>query len=136
MPTRTRTWICTALGALACLQGAVAQNAPGEDPVVLDRKITIQMLPNGAAPRSGYISPPADMPAWQKARVARYEAKAFSGDPGDILTNKDVVSTATSDGFKTTCTQTIGSATVATTPAGSPKEQVVVLRGDLVNVCN
>ena len=101
MPTRTRTWIGVGLVCLAWLQGAGAQNAPGEDPVVLDRKVSIQMLPNGAAPRSGYMNPSSEMPAWQKARIARYEAKAFSGDPGDILTNKDVVSTATSDGFKT-----------------------------------
>ncbi len=33
-------------------------------------------------------------------------------------------------------TQTIGSNVVATTPAGSPREQIVVLRGDLVNICN
>lgn len=136
MPTRTRTWIGVGLVCLAWLQGAGAQNAPGEDPVVLDRNVSIQMLPNGAAPRSGYMNPSSEMPAWQKARIARYEAKAFSGDPGDILTNKDVVSTATSDGFKTTCTQTIGSNVATTTPAGSPKEQIVVLRGDLVNVCN
>ncbi len=125
-----------ALGTLCCSWHAVAQYAPGEDPVILDKKVNIQMLPTGAAPRSGYITPSTDMPAWQKARISRYEAKAFSGDPGDILTNKDVVSTATSDGFKTTCTQSIGSTTTLTTAAGSPKEQIVVLRGDLVNICN
>ncbi|MFC5523394.1 hypothetical protein [Polaromonas jejuensis] len=135
MVTRIKVCLLMGVGALGCLQAA-AQNAPGEDPVRLDKKITIQMLPLGAAPRSGNINPSTDMPAWQRARVARYEAKAFSGNPGDILSKKDVVSTATSDGFKTTCTQTIGSNVATTTPAGSPKEQIVVLRGDLVNICN
>lgn len=136
MVIRTRIWIGIGLCTLGWGFQAAAQHAPGEDPVVLDRKVSIQMLPNGSAPRSGYMNPSGDMPAWQKARIARYEAKAFSGNPGDILTNKDVVSSATSDGYKTTCTQTIGSNVATTTPAGSPKEQIVVLRGDLVNICN
>lgn len=94
--------------------------------MVLDRKVSIQMLPNGAAPRSGYMNPSSEMPAWQKARIARYEAKAFSVTPATSWTNKDVVSTATSDGFKTTCTQTIGSNVATTTPcADRPSEQIV-----------
>lgn len=128
--------LAAAAGALLCCAQAVAQHGPGEDPVVLEKKVNIQMLPMGAAPRSGYISPSAEMPDWQRARISRYEAKAFSADPGDILTNKDVTSSVTSDGFRTTCTQTIGSTAGATTPAGSPRDQVVVLRGDLVNICN
>jgi len=136
MITRIHIWLGIGLWTLGLSLQAAAQNAPGEDPVVINKKISPIMLPNGSAPRSGYINPSTDMPAWQKARIARYEAKAFSADPGDILTNKDVVSTATSDGFKTTCTQTIGSNLATTTPAGSPKDQIVVLRGDLVNICN
>lgn len=134
----TRFSLPATLG-LAALLGpwpVLAQHGPGEDPVVLEQRVNIQMLPTAAPPRSGYITPSTEMPAWQKARISRYEAKAFSGNPGDILTNKDVVSTASSDGFRTTCTQTIGSAAPLTTPAGSPREQVVVLRGDLVNICN
>ena len=80
------------------------------------------------------------IPAWQRAKIARYEAKAFSGNRGDILTEKDVINTANSDGFKTTCTQSIGSTTAPagiTTGAGfKSNNQVVVLRGDLVNICN
>ena len=92
------------------------------------------------APRSGNIGAPAEIPSWQRAKIARYEAKAFSGNRGNILTEKDVVNTNTTDGFKTTCTQSIGSNTA---PAGittgngfKPNDQIVVLRGDLVNICN
>lgn len=117
-----------------------AQNAPGTDPIRLETKVILQGFPFGTAPRSGNISPPAEIPPWQRAKIARYEAKAFSGNFGNILTEKDIVNTATSDGFKTTCTQSIGS-TVAptgiTTGAGfKPNDQIVVLRGDVVNICN
>ncbi len=121
---------------------ASAQNAPGTDPVRIETKVIIQGLPNGPAPRSGNIGPPAEIPPWQRAKIARYEAKAFSGNRGDILTEKDVINTNTTDGFKTTCTQSIGSNTIPagagiTTGAGfKPKDQIVVLRGDLVNICN
>lgn len=132
----TRATVFTFLGYALLSFSAFAQHGPGEDPVVLEQKINIQMLPFGASPRSGYIAPPAEMPDWQRARISRYEAKSFSGDPGDILTNKDVVSTKSSNGLKTTCTQSIGSTAPQTTAAGAPREQVVVLRGDLVNICN
>ena len=128
------------LFALQLSTGAAAQNAPGEDPVRLESKVFIQGMPTAPAPRSGNISPQTELPAWQRARIARYEAKAFSGNRGNILTERDVINTASSDGFKTTCTQSIGSITAPagiTTGAGfKPGDQIVVLRGDLVNICN
>ncbi len=130
---------CAAVGLAGWGGPASAQNVPGEDPVRLDKRINIQMLPIGSAPRSSYINYSTDMPAWQKAKISRYEAKAFSGNTAGILTEKDVVNTATSDGFKTTCTQSIGSAAAPTTTAGpgsQPVQQIVVLRGDVVNICN
>ena len=130
---------CLVAGVATSLT-ATAQNAPGTDPIQLDTRVTLQGMPYGSAPRSGNISPPAEIPAWQRAKIARYEAKAFSGNVGNIQTEKDVVNTANSDGFKTTCTQSIGSSvapTGITTGAGfMPKDQIVVLRGDLVNICN
>ena len=132
--------LCVGLGALQASPKLFAQNAPGTDPVRIESKVILQGLPNGPAPRSGNIAPSADIPAWQRAKIARYEAKAFSGNRGDILTEKDVINTANSDGFKTTCTQSIGSTTAPagiTTGAGfKSNNQVVVLRGDLVNICN
>lgn len=134
--------LAAALAAVVFLSvapSAVAQAVPGEDPVRLDKRINIQMLPLGSAPRSGYINYSTDIPAWQKAKISRYEAKAFSGNTTGILTEKDVVNTANSDGFKTTCTQSIGSVAAAPTLAGpgrQPTQQIVVLRGDVVNICN
>ena len=131
---------CVGLAGLPVSLIASAQNAPGTDPIRIDSKVVIQGLPFGSAPRSGNIGPPAEIPPWQRAKIARYEAKAFSGNRGSILTEKDVINTANSDGFKTTCTQSIGSTSSAggiTTGAGfKPNEQIVVLRGDLVNICN
>ena len=140
MFTRSTLTMGVALVGLQMSMGAAAQNVPGTDPVRIENKVIIQGLPNGPAPRSGNIGPPAEIPPWQRAKITLYEAKAFSGNRGNILTEKDVVNTNTTDGFKTTCTQSIGS---NTSPAGittgggfKPKEQIVVLRGDLVNICN
>jgi hypothetical protein len=115
---------------------ASAQSAPGEDPIQLHNKVSIQMLPMGGPPKSGSLNFATDMPNWQKAKISRYEAKAFSANTEGILTEKDVINTASSDGFKTTCTQSIGSTSGNTGPGVKPTQQVVVLRGDLVNICN
>lgn len=140
MSTRLTSIACVGVVTLQMSLGATAQNIPGTDPVRIETKVVFQGLPNGPAPRSGNIGPPAEIPPWQRAKIARYEAKAFSGNRGNILTERDVVNTNTSDGFKTTCTQSIGSNTAPagiTTGAGfKPKDQIVVLRGDLVNICN
>ena len=60
--------------ALCVAAQAAAQNAPGTDPVRLETKVIIQGLPNGPAPRSGNIGPPAEIPPWQRAKITRYEA--------------------------------------------------------------
>ena len=142
MANRTSFLVCLSFVCINWLMiaSANAQNAPGEDPVRIDNKVIIQGLPNGPPQRSGNIGRPAEIPPWQKAKMARYEAKAFSGNRGDVLTERDVINTANSDGFKTTCTQSIGS---VSTPAGittgggfKPTQQIVVLRGDLINICN
>ena len=124
------------LAAVGSCAVSSAQSAPGEDPIQLQNKISIQMLPMGGPPKSGSINFATDMPDWQKAKISRYEAKAFSANTDGILTEKDVVNTASSDGFKTTCTQSIGSTSGSTGAGVKPTQQVVVLRGDLVNICN
>ena len=76
-----------------------------------------------------------------RARVARYEAKAFSADTAGILTNNDVVTTANAEGMQKTCVQEVGSNSLSGSSASTlrygPNQapQVVVLRGDLVNIC-
>jgi len=138
------------LGALAWMlgAGALAWAAPGEDPVTLEKKVNVQMLPMPAAARSGYINyDMGGLPGWQQARLTRYVAKAFSGDTTGIYTDKDVVNAVDTQGSKVVCSQSMGSnvataanAATATKGAGNTGlktggDQVVVLRGDLVNIC-
>ena len=139
MAKHIKVWVVTSLCAATCMVQVSAQGVPGEDPVRIQSKIVIQMLPVPGAPRSGYIDPASGIPAWQQARITRYEAKAFSGNVGSILTEKDVINTTQSSGFRNTCTQSIGTAPTvpgAQVPGALPTQQIVVLRGDLVNICN
>lgn len=124
-----------ASAAILCTS-ATAQSTPGEDPILLQNRVTFQWLPSAPPPKSSSLNFLTDMPAWQQARISRYEAKAYSPNVGDLLTEKDVVNTVNTDGFKTTCTQTIGSTTASTGAGVKPTQQIVVLRGDLVNICN
>jgi hypothetical protein len=119
---------------------AWSQNAPGEDPVILNKRVTVQMLPIGGGKPSSPMQNGVDMPAWLKAKVARYEAKSNSEQTAGLLTDADVTRSASSDGFKKTCVQEVGSNTTAPTPGGGSRvspnnQQIVVLRGDLVNIC-
>lgn len=129
-----------AVSALSLAAPAWSQ-APGEDPVVLTQKFSVQMQPVGAAPGSTGLDNANAMPSWLRARIARYEAKAFSDDTGSVLTQNDVVTTANAQGMQKTCVQEVGSNTVSSGAAGAGKygpnqaPQVVVLRGDLVNIC-
>lgn len=116
---------------------AWAQNAPGEDPVVLTKRISVQMLPIGGARASDPLNAQTGMPAWMQAKVARFEAKANSDQTSGMLTDSDVTRTASADGLKKTCIQEVGSNTVQTPGKFglSNTQQIVVLKGDLVNIC-
>ena len=87
--------------------GAVRSRAkvPGERPFILAKKLIIDMRPTGQAPASGRIDGTPGTPAWLRARIARYEAKAFSADTAGSLTNNDVVTTANAEGMQKTCVQ-------------------------------
>ena len=117
-----------------------AQNPPGEDPVVLSKRIGVQMLPLGNARDSSQMSLPTELPASVKAKIARFEAK-FNADQTTkgMSTDADVTQSATSDGLKKTCIQEVGSNTLPASAGGSKvgpgNQQIVVLRGDLVNIC-
>lgn len=141
---RLPTWTSSVLALLLMftLSGASsawAQNAPGEDPVVLNKRIALQMLPTAGARASAPMETINDMPAWLKAKVVRYEAKANSDLTTGIATDADVTRTASSDGLKKTCIQEVGSNTItqnaATTGGKGGAPQIVVLKGDLVNIC-
>jgi len=134
------TW-AAGLAALSVAGNTAWAQAPGEDPVILNQRLTVQMLPTGAPAASTGLDTANAMPSWLRARVARYEAKAFSEDTTGVLTHNDVVSTATAQGMQKTCVQEVGSNTFSANTTGAGKygpsqaPQVVVLRGDLVNIC-
>lgn len=124
--------------AIAFSAQGYAQSAPGEDPLKITGKVEHFSSPNGPAPRSGSLEGSGEMPAWLKAKVARYEAKAFSAsaDDGTLLTDKDVTTTATTQGLRRSCTQDLGSSTAPARPGRlGNNQQIVVLRGDVVNLC-
>jgi hypothetical protein len=119
---------------------ANAQLAPGEDPVYLKEKVVVNMLPLNNTMRSTPLLNSTGIPAWMDARIARYEAKAYSIDTTGIFTDKDVRTTTITDGFRKTCIQDVGSTiAAASNSAGKfgamPQDQIVVLKGDLVNIC-
>lgn len=125
--------------ALFLASVASAQSAPGEDPLKITGKVEHFTSPNGPAPRSGSLEGSGEMPGWLKAKVARYEAKAFSAsaDDGALLTDKDVNTTSSTQGLRRSCNQDLGSSTQTATRPGrnGNNQQIVVLRGDVVNIC-
>ena len=141
MNTRFLAPCATLLMACALMPGLARSQAPGEDPVVLTKKLSVQMQPTGPVAASTGLDGSNTMPSWLRARIARYEAKAFSDDTTGVLTNNDVVTTASAEGMQKTCVQEVGSNTMSGSTAGSGRygpnqgPQVVVLRGDLVNIC-
>lgn len=128
------------LALALCLSAASLHAAPGEDPIILTVHVSHPTQPNLAIQRSSPMDGLTEMPAWLKAKVARFEAKAFSNtaDDGSILNEKDVIARSSGEGIQRTCIQDIGSTTTDTrTTTGGPggKQQIVVLRGNLVNIC-
>jgi hypothetical protein len=117
---------------------AQAQLAPGEDPVVLQQRVSYNMLPLNNAQRSTVMSTSQEVPGWLQAKLARFQAKAFSADTTGIVTDEAVVTSTTNEGLRKVCTQEVGSNSIVPSsgrygPKNDP--QVVVLRGDLVNIC-
>ncbi|QCB46467.1 hypothetical protein [Hydrogenophaga sp. PAMC20947] len=144
---KTAQVLSGAFATVVALMGALtwlpAFAAPGEDPIQLNGPVQYRLMPTAPQNRSGDMDSATDIPAWMRARMTRYVAKAYSAtaDDGSIYTDNDVVTTVQTEGLRKTCVQEVGSNTV---PAGGTlgtrygpqtQDQVVVLRGDLVNVC-
>ena len=127
--------------ALGGWTGSAAWAAPGEDPLVISGPVSFLSLPGAKPQPSGQLQGNLELPAWMKAKMSRYTAKAFSAsaDDGSIYTDSDVINTAQTTGFQTTCVQEVGSvsgdAALGTRYGPGQRDQVVVLRGDLVNIC-
>ena len=119
---------------------ANAQLAPGEDPVYLNQKVVVNMLPINNAVRSTPLENSSGIPAWMDARIAKFQAKAYSLEATGIYTDSDVKTTTITDGFRKTCIQNVGSTIAAASNSNGkfgamPQDQIVVLKGDLVNIC-
>lgn len=130
-----RSFFFLVMPGLAC-----AQVAPGEDPVYLKEKVVVNMLPINNTMRSTPLQNSAGVPAWMDARIAKFQAKAYSVDTTGIYTDRDVKTTTITDGINKTCIQDVGSSiAAASNSAGKfgamPQDQIVVLKGDLVNIC-
>ena len=125
--------------ALTLSTSGLAQNAPGEDPVILTKRVGVQMLPVGAARASTQMSLSTDLPASSKAKIARHEAKFNADQMTGSNSDSGVTQSATFDGLKKTCIQEVGSSTLPDSGSGARvgpgNQQIVVLRGDLVNIC-
>lgn len=118
-------------GATTC-----AQAAPGEDPVHINGKVSYLQMPTAPRSLSSGIVYKTGMPDDAKAKIAHYVAKSFSANTDGIKTEKDVVSSVQTNSLGgVTCVQTVQpSAPGAGATMG--QDQVVVIRGDLVNICN
>ena len=124
---------------IVCTQ-AYAQSGPGEDPINLTKVSKLELRPTAPTQVSGSLDPLFGMQGWLKARVTRYEARAYSDNASDtIVTENDAVTTASAQGLRKTCVQEVGSTSSGATSFGKygPKgaAQIVVLKGDLVNIC-
>jgi hypothetical protein len=75
------------------------------------------------------------------AKLARYQAKAFATDTAGVLTDEDVITRTGREGVRKVCSQEIASNTTGSLGSTAqrygpkPDAQIVVLRGDLVNIC-
>ncbi len=133
--------------ALLLATSALAQRAPGEDPVTIEGKVSVLSLPVGPAAKPLGLDGSGELPASIRAKAARFEAKIYSAsaDDGSVFSDNDVTNTTTTQGVRRTCTQEVGSNTQTTAAAGrttgtgtartNANQQIVVLRGDLVNIC-
>jgi hypothetical protein len=98
------------------------------------------MLPINNTMRSTPLQNSAGAPAWMDARIARFEAKAYSLDTTGIYTDSDVKISTITDGIRKTCIQDVGSSIAASSNSAGkfgamPQDQIVVLKGELVNIC-
>ena len=111
--------------------------APGEDPVQINARVSYLQLPTAPRSASTAIQHSNGMPDDAKAKIAHYVAKAYSADTSGIKTEKDVVSSVRTNSMGgVTCVQSVQPTAASSQRGGASDSQVVVVRGDLVNICN
>ncbi|MGE8319405.1 MAG: hypothetical protein ACN6O3_11725 [Comamonas sp.] len=130
--------IRTVLLPLLALGIGAAQAAPGEDPVVLSKPVDHLQLPMAQPGPSQGLDGVNGLPANVQAKIARLEAKALSDSTSGIYTDADIKTTVTGNQQNKTCIQDVGSNSSLNSPVRygpGNQQQIVVLRGDLVNIC-
>lgn len=117
----------------------LAMAAPGEDTIHLQNPVEHLQLPiNNNTKPQGLGNDSDGVPTNLKAKIARYEAKTFNEQTDGIYTDGDVKRIVGSEANRKTCIQDIGSNTASTGAAKygpNGQQQIVVLRGDVVNIC-
>ena len=109
--------------------------APGEDPVQINGRVSYLQMPTAPRSVSSSIVYKTGMPDDAKAKIAHYVAKSYSANTGNVKTNKDVVSSVqTNSAGGVSCVQSI-QPTAPGSGGMMGEDQVVVIRGDLVNIC-
>jgi hypothetical protein len=113
--------------------------APGEDTISISGfKAPAPSAGSSQSGAKGGLDPSDVVPAWLRAKATRYTARAYAENTQGINTDNQVVQSAQSNGMSKTCVQEVGSNTAApgSSNAGPRgQQQIVVLRGDLVNIC-
>lgn len=129
-----------AVAGLLLSSVALIHAAPGEDTVTITKPVTYLELPTLRKAPSGDIHYKQDLPPGIAAKVGRYTADAYAGAPNsNVKTDRDVVQSVKTNGLYTTCNQSVASTTGAARPGGATqvnRDQIVVLRGDMINICN
>jgi hypothetical protein len=123
------------IGLIALAAPAAAQ-APGQDTIVI-KQAPQQSSGGGAPERKGTgLDERTEMSPGLKAKIARYTAVANNKADAQIsLLSLD--QRVESAGFSKTCVQDVGSTPAPSTGRYGPRnqDQIVVMRGDLVNIC-
>jgi hypothetical protein len=122
--------------SLIALSAPAAAQAPGQDTIVI-KQAPQQNSGGGAAERKGTgLDERSEMSPALKAKIARYTAVANNRADTQVslLSLEQRVESA---GFSKTCVQDVGSTTAPAAGRFGPRnqEQIVVMRGDLVNIC-
>jgi len=121
------------MAGLGLFTASASWSAPGEDTIQLQQPVEHLQLPLGASSKSQGLDSNTEIPTSLRAKIVRYEAKTFTDRTDDIYTDTDVTRQVTTQANRKTCIQDVGS-NVGSQVSGT-KDQVVVLRGDLINVC-
>ena len=125
----------TVLSTVAMCSAVASHAAPGEDTIQLSQPVEHLQLPINTHTASQGLEAEGDgVPIHLKAKIARFEAKTFNDQTDGIYTDGDVKRTVAAQANRKTCIQDVGSNT-GTQPGIGSKDQIVVLRGDLINIC-